>query len=895
MAKKNSASSPLPLEDVATLNQIAQRALAWTVRMIWDANHRPNKVSGDPKVGGHPASCASSLHLATALHLVARKGTDFYCAKPHLAPLDHALNRAQGFFRHADGSWFNEQEGADIMARLRDFSRDGKAVFQSYHADSDPDSWRVLPSGTVGIPPVNAAYLALAFRYSVDHGWSTDLPKHFWCIIGDSELREGSLMEAMPDIAERELGNVTWIVDYNRQNLDGTRIPNQRGLRGSDADRIQKTFEANGWDVLQLRHGALREKLFATKGGDLFQQALETGLTDYELQAILALQDAKLAHKYLGESGVSKEFLDRIEDAELLRAMADMGGHDMNVVLNAYKEARRDERVPTLIVAHTLKGWGLQCAAEPGNHSTIPEKEEVASLLKAEGLDWDQPYSMDGNWQANGSERTFLNKRQNYFREEVKAVEARIESNQQAVVERLAQSGPLPLDFGLNMDLVPYANTQWVWGQVAGKIVRVGTFDELKAGGFETGSEPTGLDKSWQRAAELALTMSPDVGTSTNISPAMDEKVYGPEVDVNLEAEYGWNQRGRPELYVRSSPWTRHIRFEIAEANCMSAAGSFGQMRRFSGVPLLPLMTVYDFFIKRALDQLYYNVYWRSSFILVGTPSGVSLSPEGAQHSWKSDIQFPSLITWEPAFAKEMEWVLADATRRHLEEDQKDREGVLIRASTRGLPQKEFLKRLKAQARFAGQSTESIYGVIRRDVLAGGYKLLDRSAEAGYLPGDNVTTILAMGALVPEALQASDALLADGVFADVVVVTSADLLLGRFAERDGYAQLAQLGINGDLQLVPAGLDKGAISAPEARALAGRFVPIVGVCDGESGLLDNAGSIVGVPQKTLCVSRFSKSGTPQDIYQYHQLDPASIAAAAKQILETTAARNVQIRG
>jgi pyruvate dehydrogenase E1 component len=211
------------------------------------------------------------------------------------------------------------------------------------------------------------------------------------------------------------------------------------------------------------------------------------------------------------------------------------------------------------------------------------------------------------------------------------------------------------------------------------------------------------------------------------------------------------------------------------------------------------------------------------------------------------------------------------------------------------LPQKEFLKRLKAQARFAGESTESIYGVIRRDVLAGGYKLLDRSAEAGYLPGDNVTTILAMGALVPEALQASDALLADGVFADVVVVTSADLLLGRFAERDGYAQLAQLGINGDLQLVPAGLDKGAISAPEARALAGRFVPIVGVCDGESGLLDNAGSIVGVPQKTLCVSRFSKSGTPQDIYQYHQLDPASIAAAAKQILETTAARNVQIRG
>ena len=713
MAKKNPPSTALPKEDVGTLNQIAERALAWTVRMIWDANNRKDKVHGDPKVGGHPASCASSLHLATALHMVARQGTDFYCAKPHLAPLDHALNRAQGFFRHDDGSWFTEQEGADVMSRLRDFSRDGLPVFQSYHADTDPDSWRTLPSGTVGIPPVNAAYLALAFRYSVDHGWSTDLPKHFWCIIGDSELREGSLMEAMPDVAERELGNVTWIVDYNRQNLDGTRIPNQRGLRGSDADRIQRTFEANGWDVLQLRHGALREKLFTQKGGDAFQKALESGLTDYELQAILAMQDADLARKYLGEAGVSKVFLDSVKSDVLLRAMADMGGHDMNVVLNAYAEARRDERVPTLIVAHTLKGWGLNCAAEPGNHSTIPEQEEVEELLKAQGLDWDSPYSLDGNWKQDGAERSFLNKRQESYRAEVLAVEARIVSNRESAMAKLAEGGPLPEDFGLNLSMVPYAHTQWVWGQVAGKIVRIGTHDELKAAGLEAGKAPTEEEKPWQRASEFALTMSPDVGTSTNINPAMDEKVYGPEVDTNLEAELGWSQRGRPELYEHSGAWTRHIRFEIAEANCMSAAGSFGQMGRFSGVPLLPLMTVYDFFIKRALDQLYYNVYWRSSFILVGTPSGVSLSPEGAQHSWKSDIQFPSLITWEPAFAKEMEWILADATRRHLEGDQVDREGVLVRASTRGLPQKDFKNRLKAQPRFAGQDMDAIHAAVR--------------------------------------------------------------------------------------------------------------------------------------------------------------------------------------
>ena len=884
----------LSTQQLQALDGIALRAHAWMVRMIWEANNRADKGAGDPKVGGHPASCASSLHLATALQLATRQPSDFYCAKPHLAPLDHALHHAQDVFRHPDGSWFNSEESEAVMSTLRAFSENGEAVFQSYHADSDPDNWRTLPSGTVGIPPVNAVYLALAFRYAIDHGWATDIPKHFWCIIGDSELREGSLMEVMPDVAERELGNVTWIIDYNRQNLDGTRVLNKRGLGGTDADRIERTFQANGWQVIQLRHGRLRETLFALDGGAALREQFENGFSDYEYQTILWKQDATLLRaELIARDAKLNDLLAGISDEDLLAALGDLGGHDLEAILNAYETARSDQRVPTVIVAHTIKGWGLNCTAKPGNHSTLPDKDEVNELLKLRGLTAERPYLRDT---GSKEEAKYLSKRTKYWRHGIGQVEQRIAENRAQVNGMLAPTLPLPDDFGIDLSMMPMVHTQWLWGQVAGKLVRIGTHDELEAAGIDPGRDLNELEHRWSKVADLMCTMSPDVGTSTNINPAMDAKVYGPETGTNLEAEHQLHERGRPELYQHSEAWTRHIRFEIAEANCMSAAGSFGKMGKFAGVPLLPMMTVYDFFIKRALDQLYYNLYWRSSFILMGTPSGVSLSPEGAQHSWKSDIQMPSLITWEPAYACEMEWILADAVRRHVDADNEDREGVLIRGVTRALKQKELMTRLKSQARFSASDAAEINQQLRVDVLAGGYKLVDRASDSDYQPGDNVVTILAMGAMIPEVLEASDLLAADhGIHADVVVVTSADLLLGRFAERNDYAQLHQLGINGELQLNAAGGETGAaLSTADTVCLAARFVPLVSVADGEQGLLDNAGSIVGVPQIALATTKFSKCGRPDQVYAYHQMDAAAIVDASQQVLTRTAAREVRIK-
>ncbi len=413
----------------------------------------------------------------------------------------------------------------------------------------------------------------------------------------------------------------------------------------------------------------------------------------------------------------------------------------------------------------------------------------------------------------------------------------------------------------------------------------------------------------------MVLTLSPDVGTSTNISPVLDQRVYGPDHQEDLEHELQLDFK-HPELIARDDPWTRHIRFEIAEANCMSAAGAFGKMGHYLGVPFFPMMTVYDFFIKRALDQLYYNLYWGGEFVLVGTPSGTTLSSEGAQHSWKSDIQIPNLVTWEPVFAIEFDWILSDALRRQMEDDNENRRGVLIRGVTRGFRQAALLENLRRQGankqslsgplKPAGAGAEwgeaidestlpalsdaELFERTRLECLKGAYYLVDWRGYAGYEPGDNVVQLFAMGSVASEALEASELLLARGIFANVILVSSPELLLGILGEQDDYAHLRHgLGVSGDLHAVSgAGASEAGLVS-----LAGRRVPIVAVCDGEAGLLDNIGSIVGVQQQTLAVRKFSKCGRPDQVYRYQHLDALSLVEACGKVLAQTALENLGV--
>lgn len=344
----------------------------------------------------------------------------------------------------------------------------------------------------------------------------------------------------------------------------------------------------------------------------------------------------------------------------------------------------------------------------------------------------------------------------------------------------------------------------------------------------------------------------------------------------------------------------------------MSCVGAFGKMRDFLGIPIIPLMTVYDFFIKRALDQYFYNLYWKSSFICVGTPSGVTLSPEGAQHGWKSDIQIPNQITWEPFFCQELDWILCDTIKRHVLNDNAGRTGTLLRLVTRGAEQKDMLHYLKKQARFkaglegalarsefpiAGAFNEEELGTvdeaqmmatIREEVLKGAYYLIDYRGYAGYEPGDNVVNIFAMGSMVTEAIKASEALLSRGIYGNVIVVTSSDLLVGIQGHEDDYDYLKNgLGVNSNLYLRKA----DEVTTGDLVTVAGKRIPAVSVADGEAGLLDNIGSIIGVRQESLAVRKHSKCGRPSEIYAYHNIDAEAVVEACGKVLAETALEKV----
>ncbi len=666
---------------------------------------------------------------------------------------------------------------------------------QSYPSRSkDPDQVD-YSTGSVGIGATAPIWGALSRRYLDSHmEGASGRPGRQYSLVGDAELDEGACWEAVIDPLVTELGEVVWIVDLNRQSLD-------RVVPEIAAGRLQGMFASAGWQVLEVKYGTLLEDLFKRPGGMDLRDRIDS-MTNPEYQRLLRCDATQIRTRLPGNgrgAAAIARLLETVDDATVHAAVRNLGGHDHATILSAFAEI--DDSRPTVIFAYTIKGHSLATEGHPQNHSALLSADQLTALAERLGVNRAVPWARFSEGTSEGR-----------LCAEVAARLRRPPTN-------FIEPPPVPADLGRTP--AGTTTTQAALGRTL-----------------------LDLNRAAPLLAERIVTISPDVASSTNLGGWVNKVgVWSPSTRNNWFAD-------DPEtiLHWREQPSGRHIELGIAETNLVSAIGELGATWSRWGQPLLPIGVLYDPFVERALEPWSFGIYAGGQSILVGTPSGVSLAPEGGAHqSIKTPaigLEQPGCVYYEPAFALDAEWVLLASLARL---GRPEGTSAYLRLSTR--PVDQSLARVPQDIDARDRR--------RRHLVAGGY-MLDRAANPAL-------TICAVGAVVPEALEAAHRLEAQGFPADVVCVSSPDLLFRATQARRG------------LDDAPEWILDALLPRDRAR-------PMVTMLDGHPHTLTFLTSVNGVPGAHLGVTRFGQSGDLASVYRHHGLDAGSVVMTALDLVD-----------
>jgi pyruvate dehydrogenase E1 component len=782
-----SAGSP----DPAILAEIEQRVLWLATRIVDAANH--DRDTGDGvKVGGHQASSASLVSVLTALYFAHVDSADRISVKPHASPVFHAIQYLLG---NLDRSY---------LPRLRAFGG-----LQSYPSRTkDPDGVD-FSTGSVGLGAAAPLFAAATRRY-VDAHFGARPRSRFVAVLGDAELDEGNIWEAIADPATEGLGNVLWIVDVNRQSLD-------RVVPGVRIAQWTQQFAAAGWHVAEAKYGRRLQAAFAERGGDGLRAWIDA-MPNEHYQSLFGLDPAAMRKRFLdGAPPEVAEFCARLPDDELASLVIDLAGHDIGALLDAFAACDAEKDRPSVLFAYTIKGWGLPIAGNPRNHSALLTTAQIDELRDQMGLtlaaEWDRPDPMTpaGQWAA--ARREHLARPQPAARD-------------RGACPRVEDAIAVPDATGLRAGRP--ISTQEAFGRILVDLSRA------------------------ESVAPYLVTTAPDVATSTNLAGFINRTgVFSPV------PRRAWSED--PVLKWAEGPDGQHIELGISEMNLFLLLGQLGLAFDLSDQRLLPVGTVYDPFVLRGLDAFVYSVYSGARFVVAGTPSGVTLAPEGGAHqstvTASVGLELPGVTFIEPAYAVALDWLLCGALQSVASGGDtagSETGSYYFRLTTRAIDQQPF------------QAARDRLGdaILRRQVLAGGYRLVD-AADAAR-DGAPPVYLAGCGAVMPEVLAAAAELADEGIAATVVDVTSPDRLYRAWQRtlRQGVRTATAPSIPGALR-----------SAFADRA------PVVTVHDAASHALSWLGSALGVPAVSLGVDVFGQSGTVADLYQANDLDSGSIVNAA----------------
>ncbi|MEQ9315365.1 MAG: transketolase, partial [Henriciella sp.] len=617
------------------LKTIEQRLLwlsAWTIH---NANNIRPKEDGAIKVGGHQASCASMVPIMTALYFHTLKPEDRVAVKPHASPVFHAMQYLMG---------------NQTQEKLENFRGWGGA--QSYPSRTKDVDDVDFSTGSVGLGVAATAFNSLVQDYIHAKKWSKDMKLgRQVALVGDAELDEGNVYECLQEGWKHDLRNTWWVIDYNRQSLDGVV---HEGLW----EKIDAIFKAFGWRTVVLRHGVLQREAFKEPGGEALKAWIQScPNSDY---SALTYQGGKAWRKRLmddiGDQGDVTKLLDKRSDEELDALMNNLGGQCLATLTEAF-DAIKDDR-PTVFLAYTIKGWGTPLAGHKDNHGGIMNNPQMADFQKKMGVPEGEEWEKFATVEDPAALQAFLDEAP-FFKQGTRRYTA----------PEIKSPGPVWLD---DRELATQAGF--------GKIL-------------------DGLAKSKSDLADRIVTMSPDVTSSTNLTGWVNRR----SLFARREVSDTFKENSIPSAQKwEFSPEGQHLELGIAEMNLMLLLGQAGLAHSLFGERLLPIGTVYDPFIARGLDALNYACYQDARFIIVGTPSGITLAPEGGAHQSVGTqligMSQDGLVSFEPAFLDElsiiMDWSF-DYLQRSGENDPDERTwlrdetggSVYLRLSTRPIEQ----------------------------------------------------------------------------------------------------------------------------------------------------------------------------------------------------------------